>query len=256
MAVIDLTDGTNSRIESSLTGAEGKFSAPVSRLEQIINGEDIKPLSRIEEVMTDYVKTHGGGNEGTGIYKMDLFIRQAITTENSSTNNIMPNAIGETYNPHKWMWTGDGGVNAWDNIPANVDSNGKWHVYANSYTAHNLFVGGIYMAAALDPNKISRINYQISQGNTLEFDANDRKQIIVALINKVDNVARYWPEQSSTVKYNFHKKYYEVEGNIYPVNSIAGSISLEDVTEPVYLVYCEYGSELTFESVEFVLKED
>ena len=61
MAVIDLTDGTNSRIESSLTGAEGKFSAPVSRLERIIKGEDIKPLSRIEEVMKNYSPQPGPG---------------------------------------------------------------------------------------------------------------------------------------------------------------------------------------------------
>lgn len=256
MAEFDLTDGTNSRIESSLTGAESKFSAPVSRLEQIINGEDIKPLSRIEEVMTDYIKTHSGGSEvGMGIYNMSVMPRKAISTTDVSSMAI-PNALGEAYNPHKWMWTGDGGVNAWHNMPADVDSNGKWHVYTNYNVSHNLNVGGIYMAAALDPNKISRINYQIRQGNTMEFDANDRNQIIVALINKVDNVTRYWPEQSSTVKYNFHKKYYEVEGNIYPVNSIAGSISLENVTEPVYLVYYEYGSELIFESVEFVLKED
>lgn len=54
-----MIDGTNSRVEQELTGAE--YPAPISRLERIIDGEDIKPLSRIEDKMKQYIAGGGGG---------------------------------------------------------------------------------------------------------------------------------------------------------------------------------------------------
>lgn len=88
MAEFDLTDGTNSRIESSLTGAEGKFSAPVSRLERIINGEDIKPLSRIEEVMKNYSPQPGPGESSIVVIEGTKNSEGTTVTLNKSFSEI------------------------------------------------------------------------------------------------------------------------------------------------------------------------
>lgn len=253
MSTYDLAkEGTDSRIEQQLTGAG--YSAPISRLERIIDGEDIKPLSRIEDKMKTYIAEHSSGSGGAGMGLDDYSEIKMLAINAEDITSIPVPKVTDFYDPHGWMWIGDGGANTWFNMPGFVDSNDKWHVYAKDRTAHSLGNGGIYLGGAIDISKVRAIEYHLVQGNWEEPDKRDDHQIVIALVNKYMNVAYYWPDRSETIKYKSHQKYYEVENQLYPVTDIIGSISVEDIDEPAYLVYWEYGSELTFESVNFVLK--
>lgn len=246
-----MIDGTNSRIESSLTGAEGKFSAPVSRLEQIILGEDIKPLSRIEEVMTDYVKTHGNGGElstNDGKTKA-LYAFNEETLYGTVDEDII-------YNPHHWTYKN------FDEycMPAGIDENGNWHVIA--YHTGNATVGnqGTYIHA-INPKYVSRIDFSIklNENSFYPTSTSFTEQPCFALLRRPALPGSNFGD-SGWGEYGIVKrvieKYYTEDGVIKMKDRITDSFMLSSYDEPVYFAYYIYGLDATFDRIEFVLKEE
>lgn len=258
MAEFDLTDGTNSRIESSLTGAEGKYSAPVSRLERIINGEDIKPLSRIEEVMIDYVK-HGGGG---GLVSNESYVSYESPYSLALEKGHSDICDG-TYDPHKWHWNTSLNELLWTQIPSvMVTEEGvdKWQVWWTGNSSYNAVTNnGIYMSA-LDTKVISEVRYKMRFGSNMYDIGNHNGRdpwfglldsMYFGLITSNDHI----------LKKNTHTRSYYDETSTpkqwKPYAGCEGVLSLENLDVPYcYLVYNCWGHSMTFENIEFVLKEE
>ena len=256
MAVFDLTDGTNSRIESSLTGAEGKFSAPVSRLERIINGEDIKPLSRIEEVMTDYVKHGGGGIESA--CALDTGSRRFMGPFYEDETGIV--ASETVYDPRNWLQT-------WgrqDNMPANIDGNGKWHVHGVNNGSNDIGNGGFYNMA-IDPKKVESVYYHVTVDGDHSFSPGtnaDGYKTCMAITNRIAVASTdYYTNPATVDAIRENRSYQDGQGTWHFTTGFQGTLHISLIPNveqyPVlWLCYNSWGLDMTFEEIRFNLKEE
>lgn len=249
MAEFDLTDGTNSRIESSLTGAEGKFSAPVSRLERIINGEDIKPLSRIEEVMTDYVKNGGGSVEALGANESfpNTFNQYArdFMLEGQIADDIV-------YDPYAWLYRPQNATA----IDSHVDSNGKWHVFALGTPNAQCATHGIY-SRAIDPKKVKKINFEIDvDGGFYPNDNGNKTTFGLFSYNRLgDFQTNRLSWINSAIAYEEFERIYDDHGTKRYVEHYYGAFTLDPNSPLVYWGYWAYALDLIF-NVNYTLRED
>lgn len=249
MAEFDLTDGTNSRIESSLTGADGKFSAPVSRLERIILGEDIKPLSRIEEVMTDYVKHGGGSVEALGANESFPNVFNQYARDFMFEGQIADDIV---YDPYAWLYkpqnTGA--------IDSHVDENGKWHVYALGTPNAQCCTNGIY-SRAIDPKKVKKINFEIDvDGGYYNSYPNDKTTFGLFSYNALSNFQTNrgsWINM--TTAYEEFERCYQDQQGWHFVTHYDGAFTLDPDGPLVYWGYWAYALNLIF-NVNYTLREE
>ena len=242
----DLTDGTNSRVEQELTGAG--YSAPISRLERIIDGEDIKPLSRIEDKMKQYI---AGGSKGERYYSIDAKRYQAGPIEEDL---IGKTRTGTVYDPHNWIQS----YGVPENMPANVDSNGKWHVHAVGSLYQNIMNNGIY-TIPVDTKKVKRIHYiiRVTDGFSLGDNRDDRKTKI-ALTNKLTFGDNAFTDYLVAVKVDTYSRCYQDSNNVWHWNTyMEGGMQVEDYNAyPIlWLNYRSWGLDMYFDTIEFILKE-
>ncbi len=91
--------GELSRTEDLLkTGTEETIN-PLSRLEAILRGENIKPLSRIEKDLQDWMDEHGGGgggSEGVHIGGLEASFAYRYFVYYSNITNFVKNDLYST----------------------------------------------------------------------------------------------------------------------------------------------------------------
>lgn len=75
-------DGTNSRTEELLVSGVEETKKPLSRVEAILRGEDVKPLSRIEKALKE-----GGGGGSKYLYNWD-FTKSLVDKVNGRTATL------------------------------------------------------------------------------------------------------------------------------------------------------------------------
>ena len=249
-----MIDGTNSRVEQELTGAG--YSAPISRLERIIDGEDIKPLSRIEDKMKQYIAGGGGGIESA--CTVDAGPRRFMGPFIEELNGVA--ASEEVYSPYNW-------IEAWgkrNNIYPNVDTNGKWHVHSINNGNAQCSNGGIYIMG-IDPKKVESVYFHILvDGNKSYYPSENRDsyKTVMALTSRICMYENdFWNNQYTVDCARLDRCQQDSQGNWHFKTVLHGTLhvdwAIHDISKyPVlWLCYNSYGLDMTFEEIRFNLRE-
>ena len=234
MAEFDLTDGINSRIESSLTGAEGKFSAPVSRLERIINGEDIKPLSRIEEVMKNY----GGGG---GVIPIGYDEYQALSPEEKADEKKVYMINEDSLIPYN-VNLSFGLFNHFKEGSMDIDSN------AFGGINYHWLKPGAYIGASSRytlPSEATEIYYKVVTGEhsySNDVAYADRFRAAVGISNTLYSYV--YPDPSYSPYFFCENSMFNDLNTTYEGHIVLSEVSGLDLSQPVYLYLTGHGWDL------------
>lgn len=247
-----MIDGTNSRVEQELTGAG--YSAPISRLERIIDGEDIKPLSRIEDKMKQYIAGGGGGKESS-LCSNDISKTRG-TGEGCVLSECGKPRVVTVYDANEWLACSCG-----TDSPQGIDpETGKWKFNpTGNYRATCMY------NLAIDPNIVRGVYCKFIQDIENSYGKTERntdRQICLALFREKTAYDGWLPNSQQCALSDWTYKNYENPGSTPSLKQEVNiELNWDLITDEDFYKYKYYvavtvvGSIMVFDTVNFLLKE-